>query len=175
MQRAALGNDHPDVAGSASSLGFWLIQEARYEEAERLIEDALAIRRKALGDSHPQVAGTLTVKANLLLATGRYSEARTAAKKARETLVLSLPDNNWRVAAAATVEGSALTRLEAYSEAEPLLLSSIGPLGQAPIPGLKDQNQSRLVDLYTAWGKPKEAQRYQAKNQSKAGQENEKP
>ena len=50
MNRKILGPDHPDVAGSAASLAYWLIDAGQYEEASRLIEESLRIRRKALGD-----------------------------------------------------------------------------------------------------------------------------
>ena len=46
----------------------------QYDEAEKLLDEALAIRRKALGNDHPQVASTLTVKANLLVARKQYAE-----------------------------------------------------------------------------------------------------
>lgn len=160
MQRATLGDDHPLVGGSASGLGFWLIQEGEYAEAESLLDDALDIRSRALGDLHPQVASTLTVKSNLLLETERFEEARQVAGKARKIMAMSLPEDHWRVAAAATVEGAALTKLGIYQDAEPLLLASVKPLEEAPIPGIGDQNRERLISLYTAWNKPEEANKF---------------
>jgi Tfp pilus assembly protein PilF len=160
MYRDVLGAEHPRVASNATGLGYWLVQEGEYGEAEQLLDEAVAIRRKALGDSHPQLASSLTAKANLLLAIERFSEARDVAKQAREILADNLPEDHWRIAAAATVEGAALTRLGAYAEAEPLLLGSIEPLSQAPIPGIAEQNQQRLADMYTAWKRPAEAVKY---------------
>jgi tetratricopeptide (TPR) repeat protein len=160
MYREVLGTEHPRVASNATGLGYWLIQEGEYGEAEQLLDEAVAIRRKALGDSHPQLASSLTAKANLLLATERFSEARDVAKQARGILADNLPEDHWRIAAAATVEGAALTRLGAYADAEPLLLGSIKPLSQAPIPGIAEQNQQRLADMYTAWKRPAEALKY---------------
>lgn len=160
IYREVLGAEHPRVASNATGLGYWLVQEGEYAEAEQLLDEAVAIRRKALGDSHPQLASSLTAKANLLLATERFSEARDVAKQAREILAENLPENHWRIAAAATVEGAALTQLGAYADAEPLLLGSIEPLVQAPIPGIAALNQQRLTDMYTAWQKPAEALKY---------------
>jgi hypothetical protein len=102
----------------------------------------------------------MTVKSNLLLATNRFEEARDIAGKARKIMAMSLPEDHWRVAAAATVEGAALTKLGIYPDAEPLLLDSVKPLEQAPIPGIGDQNRERLVSLYTAWDKPEEANKF---------------
>jgi tetratricopeptide (TPR) repeat protein len=160
MYRDALGSEHPTVAGSATSLGYWLIQQGEYAEAETLLDEAIAIRRAALGDSHPDLASSLTYKSYLLLATERFDDARTIASQAREMLLDSLPADHWRVAAAATVEGAALTRLGDYEAAERLLLASVEPLTQAPIPGLAEQNRERLATLYSAWGKPEQASKY---------------
>jgi tetratricopeptide (TPR) repeat protein len=160
MYRAALGSQHPTVAGSATSLGYWLTQQGGYEEAETLLDEAIAIRRAALGESHPDIASSLTFKSYLLLETERFDDARTIAYQAREMLLESLPADHWRVAAAATVEGAALTELGDYDNAERLLLDSIEPLTQAPIPGLAEQNRERLVSLYSAWGKPEQARKY---------------
>ncbi len=160
MYREVLGAEHPRVASNATGLGYWLVQEGEYGEAAQLLDEAVAIRRKALGDSHPQLASSLTAKANLLLATERFSEARDVAKQARGILAENLPEDHWRIAAAATVEGAALTRLGAYAEAESLLLGSIEPLSQAPIPGIAEQNRQRLADMYTAWNRPTEALKY---------------
>ena len=58
------------------------------------------------------------------------------------------------------MQGAALTELGKFEDAETLLLSSIEPLEQAPIPGISDQNRERLAALYGAWKKPEEAQKY---------------
>ncbi len=160
MRRRTLGNGHPDVAAAGTSLAYWLTETGQYEEAARLAADSLAIRRKALGPEHPQVAGTITVQANLLLAQGRYAEARDAAVEAQRILKLSLPDDSWQAAAARNVEGTALAKLGEYARAEPLLLGSLAPLADAPIPGLPARGRQRLHDLYVAWGRPAEAAKY---------------
>jgi tetratricopeptide (TPR) repeat protein len=160
MRRRTLGIAHPDVAAAGSSLAYWLTDTGQYQEAGRLAAESLAIRREALGSEHPQVAGTLTVEANLLLAQGRYEEALVAAVEARRILGLSLPDNSWQAAAARNVEGTALVKLGEYARAEPLLLGSLAPLADAPIPGLQERGRTRLYDLYVAWGRPAEAAKY---------------
>jgi hypothetical protein len=128
------------------------------------LEESLAIRRKALGAEHPQVAGTLIVKANLMLATRHYDEARELASEARRILALSLPADHWQVAAAMNVEGAAREKLGEYAAAERLLLDSRPGLSQSPIPELAERGRIRLVELYTAWGKPEEARKFRASN-----------
>ena len=84
MSRRELGPDHPDVGGRASSLAYWLIDARKFEEAGRLVDEALVIRRKALGADHPQVAGTLTVKANLMLAQHTKMQRHSSSPQRRD-------------------------------------------------------------------------------------------
>ena len=88
------------MAGGAANLAYWLISTGEYAEAERLLDESLAIRRKALGPEHPQVASTLTVRANLLVAEKRYAEARDVARDALRILAVHVPDDHWQVAMA---------------------------------------------------------------------------
>jgi tetratricopeptide (TPR) repeat protein len=160
MSRLELGAEHPDVAGGATNLANWLIAAGEYEEASQLLDEALAIRRKVLGSEHPQVASTLSVQANLLVARGSHPEALQAATEALVILALRLPDDHWQVAMAKNAQGAALTGLGQYPEAEKLLLASQPALAGSPIPDLPERGRARLADLYTAWGKPKEAAKY---------------
>jgi tetratricopeptide (TPR) repeat protein len=160
MNRRELGADHPNVAANAASLAYWLIDAGAYAEAGQLLEESLAIRHKVLGENHPQVASTLTVKANLLLATRHYEAARQAASEARRILSLSLPKEHWQVAMAMNVEGAALAGLGDYQNAEPLLLGSLERLSGSPIPNLDQVGRERLAKLYTAWGRPEQASKY---------------
>ena len=58
----ALGENHPDVATSLSSLAKSYYSQGRYEEAEPLYLQALAIAEEALGENHPN---TVTIRKNL--------------------------------------------------------------------------------------------------------------
>lgn len=160
MRRNVLGPEHPAVAGSATSLGFWLMLEGRYAEAERLLDEGLAIRRDVLGEDHPETAGTMTVSANLLIETGRYSLGLELARKAEQILTGSLPAGHWRIAAARSIEGAALAGIGEFAEAEPLLLTSLEALENAPIPRLAEDGRRRIAQLYTAWGRPEKARQY---------------
>ena len=160
MGREVLGSDHPDVASSALTLASWLTEEQEYEEAGLLLTEATRIRRLVYGNEHPLVANALVVKANLMLAQERFDDALALSETARDTLLMSLPNDHWSVAAAQSAAGAALAGLGSYADAEPLLLRSLEPLEQAPIPGIVDQNKERLTNLYIAWGKPKKAKQF---------------
>ena len=162
MNREVFGSEHPEVAGSAANLAFWLIRERGYEEAEELLNESLEIRRAVLGISHPQTAGTMALQADLFIAMKRFDEALPLAREAQQLLKATLPDDHWRVAQAKNAEGGALAGIGDYDAAEPLLLASLTGLEQAPIPELAEQAKYRLFQLYSAWGRPQEAAKYQA-------------
>jgi tetratricopeptide (TPR) repeat protein len=160
MSRHELGPKHTDVAGGATSLAYWLTAADEYEEAAQLLDDALDIRRSALGNDHPQVASTLTVQANLFVARKQYAEALAGTNEALRILALSLPDDHWLIAMARNVQGAAFAGLGRYADAEKLLLSSLPALSGSPIADLPRRGRERLADLYTAWGKPEQAEKY---------------
>jgi tetratricopeptide (TPR) repeat protein len=160
--RRSLGGEHPNVAASATSLAYWLIDLREYAEAAGLVEESLAILGKSLGNEHPQVASTLTVKADLMLATGKYEAARDVATEAQRILLGSLPEDHWQVAAARNAAGAALAGLGDFEAAERLLLGSLAGLAGSPIPDLEARGRQRVYQLYRAWGRPEQAARYRS-------------
>jgi len=97
-----------------------------------------------------------------MLAQRRYEDARRLAVESRGILSESLPEDSWQVAAAMNVEGAALAGTGQFKDAEQLLLASRAALGQAPIPDLAEKGRLRLLQLYTEWGKPDEANKYRS-------------
>jgi len=157
-----LGPDHPEVGGLAGSLAYWLIESGDSDEAEELIDEALAVRRKALGADHPQVASAVMIKAYLLLSQGQYAQAQQLAATAKASLIKALPEGSWQIAAAMNIEGAAMMRLNRFTDAEPLLVGSQEGLKSAPIPNLADRGRLRLIELYQRWGKPDQVQKLRA-------------
>jgi tetratricopeptide (TPR) repeat protein len=86
-----LGEEHPDVAALLNNLAVSLKAQGKYDEAEPLYRQSLAIIRKVcaihlvassrdhscqvLGEEHPDVAQSLNNLAELLKAQGKYDEA----------------------------------------------------------------------------------------------------
>ncbi len=62
MYKRLLGENHPDVATSLNNLAYLYKSQGRYEEAEPLFLQALAIAEQALGENHPN---TVTIRENL--------------------------------------------------------------------------------------------------------------
>jgi CHAT domain-containing protein len=78
--------------------------QAKYEQEEALLRQALAARRKALGEDHPIVAGTLQPLAQVLGDQGRLTEAEPFYRQVLEIRRRALgPDHPWT--------GSALNNL----------------------------------------------------------------
>ena len=83
--RAALAKlpgsgDHQrtEAASVMNELGLWLHSQARYDEAEAVYLQALAIQRAILGDRHPRTMVTLNNMAWLRQAAGDYAGAAQA-------------------------------------------------------------------------------------------------
>ena len=84
MTRKLLGEEHPSVATSLNNLAALYRSQGRYEEAEPLYQQALAMTRKLLGEEHPSVATSLNNLAALYRSQGRYEEAEPLYQQALE-------------------------------------------------------------------------------------------
>ena len=62
MRKRLLGDKHPSVAISLNNLAELYSSQGRYEEAEPLFLQALAIAEQALGENHPN---TVKIRENL--------------------------------------------------------------------------------------------------------------
>jgi tetratricopeptide (TPR) repeat protein len=160
LRRDVLGAKHPDVAGDAASLAYWLIDAGSLDEAAGLVDESLAIRRQQLGERHPSVATTLAVKASLLLAQRHYRAAADAASEAEDILSSTQDASQWRMAMAMNAHGAALAGLGQFQAGEKLLRDSLPGLEGAPISGLTEKGRERLRQLYQAWGKPDQAEQH---------------
>lgn len=75
--------NQPEVEANArSAIGWAFFQLGRYDEAEPLLEQALAIRRRLLGPEHPDLAESLDQWAQLKRVRTRYEEAETLSREA---------------------------------------------------------------------------------------------
>ena len=72
----------PQAALLLNATGVYLLERARYTDAEPLFERALAIREKALGAEHPDVAAALNNLAALYRDQGQYAEAEPLFERA---------------------------------------------------------------------------------------------
>jgi serine/threonine-protein kinase len=83
LRRAALGDDHPDVARALHNMGIAMLTLRRLAEARQVFESLLATRKRMFGtEDHVDVARTVTSLGDVSLSQGRYAEARTYYERA---------------------------------------------------------------------------------------------
>ena len=81
-----LGADDPRLATTLDHLAWVLCAEGKFDQAEPLAKQALAIREKALGPQHEDTARSLNTLACLYDADGRLDEARARYEQALSIL-----------------------------------------------------------------------------------------
>lgn len=165
MRRKILDDQHPSVARSLSNLGLVLHLRGNSAEAEKYLREALLI-----ADKNPEVtaferAVYLRHLASVLVALGKPAEGED---RAQEALALFRDDDpdSWRVPDTESVLGGCLAAQGRFEEAEPLLIQSYAVLAKDSGEGAKQVPVAlkRIIDLYTAWGKPEQAAAYRSKS-----------
>jgi Tfp pilus assembly protein PilF len=126
-----LGTDHTDTAAALHALAVDLTNQGEYDQAELLLQRALAAREKLLGPEHLDVAGTLGYFAHLRLLQGRYADAESLLRRAHAVMEKLLGADHSDSAANLSNLGSVLYRLGRCDEAEPLLRRSLATMERA--------------------------------------------
>src|SRR5271157_2474037 len=120
ITRKALGEDHPDTAGSYNNLAETLRAQGKYAEAEAMHRRALAITRKALGEDHPDTAGSYNNLAATLSAQGKYAEAEALHRRALAIRLKALGKDHPDTAGSYNNLAATLHDQGKYAEAEPM-------------------------------------------------------
>jgi eukaryotic-like serine/threonine-protein kinase len=165
IRRKVLGPEHPEYAWTLNNYADHLVRRQRYAEAVPLAREVLALRGKTLPDTNIMVSSTMTVLARALGPLGQTEEADRLLREALALRRQSLPEGHWAIASVESMIGANLTLMKRYEDAEQALLSSeqrlVATRGEnAPI--IVDARQ-RIVDLYIAWNKHEEAERWRAR------------
>lgn len=164
LLRKGLGPDHTWIGIALSNKGQWLTRQGRYKEAEACHAQALKIIRRRSGPEHLHAAYTLYKIAALANAQGQHARAEALANDALRILRAKLPAGHWRIGLAESILGESLSGQKRYGEAERLLVASYPLLrdGSGPQSIYTRQALTSLASLYRAWGRPVDAERYQA-------------
>jgi tetratricopeptide (TPR) repeat protein len=166
MRRKLYGNHHPKVAQSLSNLAFVLLAEGRPAEAEPFAREALAITPP----KNPNRAVFLRHIAAALAGQGKGREAEPLAREALAIFQKAKSAPRWRAPDAESVLGSCLAAQGRYAEAEPLLLGAYRSLKEDRGEGAHYAPAAlqRVVELYTAWGRPGRAAAYRSEEAATA-------
>ena len=118
MRRRLLGDKHPLIAGTLSSLG--LVRQARGDlaGAEAMFREALAVQQQTLGEVHPDIATTLNNLAFVQYARGDRPAALANEREALRILRQLFPGDHPEVARIENRIGSWLTDAGEYAQAD---------------------------------------------------------
>ena len=166
--QSKLGANHPDTLTTETNLASVYASLDRWADAEPLFRDALARLRKTEKPGSLVLAGELAALGLSLLKQAKWQEAEPLL---RECLVIhgkAIPFE-WQRFNTISMLGGALLSQGRYREAEPLVVQGYEGIKarEAKIPAaaksLFPAAAERVVRLYEAWGKPKQAAMWKAK------------
>ncbi|KAK3169846.1 hypothetical protein OEA41_009230 [Lepraria neglecta] len=80
--RKFLGAEHPDTLGSMNNLAEVIRHQGKYEEAEEMHRQILALKETVLGKEHPHTLGSMNNLASVLDSQGKYKEAEEMHRQA---------------------------------------------------------------------------------------------
>jgi serine/threonine protein kinase/tetratricopeptide (TPR) repeat protein len=164
MRRQLFKGPNFKTSVSLNNLGYALQASGDLAGAERCYREALAIPVEYLPSVSTPRAGFLRNLASVLVAEGKIAEAEADAREAAAIFHAKSP-KHWRSADADSLLGGCFVAQGKFQEAEPLLLKSYPILKADSGDGAKhaEEARQRIVDLYTAWGKPEKAAEFRAK------------
>jgi hypothetical protein len=159
-----IGAEHPKTCVALDNLATVLLEKDKLAEAEPLINEALLIRQKRLPAGHYERALSDELKGRLLLRKGLAEQAEPLLREGWNLRRDNLCKGNGQTAVIESLFGSALSQIQRYDEAERRLLESYELMKAASdvSPRERQEAVSRLIALYTAWGKLDEAGQWKA-------------
>jgi tetratricopeptide (TPR) repeat protein len=164
-QRRVLGPESPDIPLTLSHLAFLYQRQGRYALAEVTAAKVLAARRSASGAVDRDTMDSAADLALAYVSQGKFSKSLPLAREALDFGREKRPDD-WQRFRAASILGASLAGLKKFAEAEPLLLEGYrGMIERTDRTAIADRyywDMSRrwIVALYSAWGKPKQAEEW---------------
>ena len=155
-----LGEDYPQIASVLELLALIHAQQRLFDKAQAEMQLAIEIAKKRFPPQHPQIFGCLGTMTKVLFLAGQRQQAEPYMKEALALYQAS--KNQFPPSAATGVLGGSLTLLKRYPQAEALLMEAYN--GLKPIRGERSPDltlvKKNLVELYKAWGKPKQAAQF---------------
>ena len=149
------GFEFQEAGRLLNQAGFYLVDQARYGEAELMYRRALSMREKTLGTDHPDVANSLNNLAQLYDSEGKYDEAEPLYRRALAIREQSLGSDHPSVAQSLNNLALLCQSQGKYDEAEPLYRRALEiyekSLG-SDHPSVA-QSLNNLAELYRAQGK----------------------
>jgi tetratricopeptide (TPR) repeat protein len=115
----------PEAAQLLDTAGYYLTESAQYEQAEPLLQRALAIREGVLGPTHPDTATSLNDLASLYRRHGKYELAEPLYQRALDIRERVLGPEHPDTASSLNSLASLYYNQSKYEQAEPLYLRAV--------------------------------------------------
>jgi tetratricopeptide (TPR) repeat protein/predicted Ser/Thr protein kinase len=147
------GPRHPNTAHVKNGAARILRDAGRFDEAEKLYQAVLDLRREAFGEPHAQVAATLTALGKLRLLRGDAAGALGMLEDALSMCEATSGSGSLQAADCRGILGECLTKLARFAEAETLLVAAHEAITAARPTGRKDNRSTErlLAELYASW------------------------
>jgi tetratricopeptide (TPR) repeat protein len=123
--REALGERHPNYAGSLNNLAMSYKAMGRHADAEPLLVRAMEIYREALGEGHPEYDASLNNLVRLYRAMGRHADAEPLLVRAMEIYREALGEGHPDYAASLNNLAGLYRAMGRHADAEPLLVRAM--------------------------------------------------
>jgi tetratricopeptide (TPR) repeat protein len=150
----------PEAAQLLDTAGYYLTESAQYEQAELLLQLALAIRERVLGPTHPDTATSFNDLASLYRRQGKYELAEPLYQRALDIRERVLGPEHPDTAASLNSLALLYYNRGGYEQAEPLYLRAI-TIGEKTL-GLEHPDLAtwlnNLAQLYLNQSKYKQAE-----------------
>jgi eukaryotic-like serine/threonine-protein kinase len=160
--RSTVGDEHPEVGACMYHLAR-LAAGAKDESTLHHLRDEAALLERAsakLPLDHPHRSGLLLLTGFIDMSLGDAARAEPRLRECVRLREAQLGSDSRITVYAQTVLGGCLTMQGKFEEAEALLVEYVPKVESRYIPGsyMSREARARLVDLYSAWGKPDKAE-----------------
>ncbi|MGE3765541.1 MAG: tetratricopeptide repeat protein [Kofleriaceae bacterium] len=135
IHERALGPRHPEVALTLANRAIALANAGRFDDADRDLERALAIRTEVLGRDHRDTIGTLQTMALVAEERGDVTRALAVQRRVLERLGASIAADHPMRANTLTAIGRALVALGKHADAIAPLEQAIAAFDKASVAG----------------------------------------
>ncbi len=162
IREKILGENHPEVATGEFNLGcsYYFLKD--YDKAEKLISKAIGIWSGKLNDMHYYFGNAYGWLGKVQNAEGKYATAYSNLIRSLQIRKKNYDDKNSLVISTESEIGISLSGQKKYAESEKILLANYNKIKDDKDfdPKTKKGLITALVDLYTKWGKPREASKF---------------
>jgi CHAT domain-containing protein/lipopolysaccharide biosynthesis regulator YciM len=105
-------------SSTADELAYLYIRTGRFRETERILEDAIAVRKERYGEENRFLITPYNQMARLLFIKGEYIEAEEMVEKALNLAIKTFGDRSLRTTESRTIKGDIYSALGDYDKAK---------------------------------------------------------